>query len=345
MNIIMRKAQPGDVDIVARLYDELNDHLSAHTNYPGWRKGIYPTVTEAQHFFETGTLYVAEADSQVVGSMALTHEPEPENANWLVQADDEHIFVIHVFVVHPACLRRGIAGKMLQFAEDQAVREGVQSIRLDVYEKNLAAINAYEKAGYQYIDKVDLGLGQYGLDWFCLYEKPVDRIALMKPTMEYADEIMSYRQDLLDAGGGFAGCFSLRNCETAEEWIRSVELSETTAPEGFVTCSSYLAVRPSDHKVVGIIDLRHSIDHPILGTWGGHIGYSVRPSERRKGYASEMLRQNLINCCERGLEKVLITCDADNIASEKTIIKNGGVFEKAIEVDGKQTKRYWVACV
>ena len=172
----------------------------------------------------------------------------------------------------------------------------------------------------------------------------MDEIKLMKPTMDYADEIMSYRQDLLDAGGGFAGCFSLRNCETAEEWVRSAELSETTAPEGFVTCSSYIAVRPSDKRIVGTIDLRHSIDHPILGTWGGHIGYSVRPSERRKGYATEMLRQNLINCRERGLTRVLITCDADNEASEKTILANGGVFEKLIEVDGKPTKRYWVEC-
>jgi len=72
------------------------------------------------------------------------------------------------------------------------------------------------------------------------------------------------------------------------------------------------------------------------------MGYTVRPSERRKGYAKEMLLQNLQNCKNRGLGKVLITCDHDNIASEKTIIANGGVFEKEICVDDNIIKRYWI---
>lgn len=75
---------------------------------------------------------------------------------------------------------------------------------------------------------------------------------------------------------------------------------------------------------IGVIDLRHHINHPVLSVWGGHFGYSVRPDERRKGYAKEMLRLNLQNCRSYGLSKVMITCDCDNTASEKTIIANGG---------------------
>jgi len=74
--------------------------------------------------------------------------------------------------------------------------------------------------------------------------------------------------------------------------------------------------------VVGIIDFRHHINHPILSVWGGHLGYSIRPSERRKGYGKEMLRQNLQNCLDRGLTRVLITCDCDNVASEKSGLMN-----------------------
>ena len=72
------------------------------------------------------------------------------------------------------------------------------------------------------------------------------------------------------------------------------------------------------------------------------MGYSVRPSERKKGYATQMLRLNLQKCRNRNIDKVLVTCSRGNIASEKTILSNGGVFEKEILVDGEYIKRYWI---
>ena len=167
-------------------------------------------------------------------------------------------------------------------------------------------------------------------------------IRLIKPTNNYVNEIMAFRQELLEAKSDFAGCGTLYHCETAEEWVTLVEKNAENCHDGGVTSNSYIAVRLSDNKIVGIIDLRHHINHPILSVWGGHMGYTVRPSERRKGYAKEMLRQNLQNCRNRGLDKVLIVCDVDNIASEKTIVANGGEFEKEISVDGNMMKRFWV---
>lgn len=93
---------------------------------------------------------------------------------------------------------------------------------------------------------------------------------------------------------------------------------------------------------MGIIDLRHHINHPVLGTWGGHCGYSVRPSERGKGYAKEMLRLNIQNAKIMGISKLLVVCDETNIASEKVILANGGVFENNIVIDGCIMKRYWI---
>lgn len=84
------------------------------------------------------------------------------------------------------------------------------------------------------------------------------------------------------------------------------------------------------------------INHPILGTWGGHCGYTVRPSERGNRYAIEMLRLNIENARELGIDRLLVICSETNPASEKTILANGGVFENTIEVDGCTMKRYWI---
>lgn len=172
----------------------------------------------------------------------------------------------------------------------------------------------------------------------------MNKIKLIKPTMEYADDIIKYRQDFLDSGDSLDGCGNLRECSSAEEWIQGIEMleNENTCPKDKVCSNTYIAIRLIDNKIVGVIDFRHHINHPILSVWGGHIGYSVRPSERKQGYATEMLRQNLQNCKTYGLEKVLVTCDYDNIASEKTIIANCGKFEKEVNVSGKRIKRYWI---
>jgi len=174
----------------------------------------------------------------------------------------------------------------------------------------------------------------------------MDEIILKKPTMEYADDIMQFRQEILDANDpdAFAGCGNLEECTTAKEWIDWITLRENpeTCPEGRVSSNIFIAVRTVDNRIVGVIDLRHHLGNPVLREWGGHFGYIVRPSERKKGYAKEMVRQNLIKCKELGLHKVMITCDRNNIASEKTILANGGVFEKEVLVDGEYTKRFWV---
>ncbi len=172
----------------------------------------------------------------------------------------------------------------------------------------------------------------------------MDEIRLIVPDESYREQIWEYRARFQETKEDSGGCGSLLDCDSFEEWLRNTRsmTDPATCPEGYVPADCYLAVRTADNRVVGMIDLRHHIDHPILGTWGGHIGYSVHPDERRKGYATRMLEMDLENARKLGLSRVMVTCDDGNIASEKTILKNGGVYENTVPVEDRMVKRFWI---
>lgn len=172
------KGTKKDVDEVSALYDAICDYLDEHTNYPGWRKGIYPAREDALQGVEEDNLFVATIDGKIAGTFILRHQPEEgyETAKWKKDLDYSDIFVIHTLAVHPQFLQMGIGKEMLGYILELASREEMKSIRLDVYEKNIPAMHLYEKCGFEYVDTVDMGFGAYGLDWFKLYERLVEPV-------------------------------------------------------------------------------------------------------------------------------------------------------------------------
>ena len=167
----------------------------------------------------------------------------------------------------------------------------------------------------------------------------------IEPTCEYESQIRDYRQEFLDEGGSMDGTGALRRMEDRKEWIEYCVLSkkEETAPDGLIPATQYIYVKEDDNKIVGMLQIRHYFNE-FLEKYGGHIGYSVAPSERRKGYATEMLKIGLNKCKEMGINDVLITCIDDNEASRKTIQKNGGIYESTVSVpnEGINLERYWI---
>lgn len=170
-----------------------------------------------------------------------------------------------------------------------------------------------------------------------------NRLELVRPCKEYREAIQLYKDEFILNNDSMDGTSFLKNMETINDWLAHLEscLSPETVPDGLVPSSTYLALRKEDGYLVGMIDIRHCLNS-YLSQIGGHIGYSVRKSERNKGYASEILGLGLEKCRKKGFERVFITCDRNNVASEKVIIKNKGVLEDEIEINEKIFRRFWI---
>ena len=112
-------------------------------------------------------------------------------------------------------------------------------------------------------------------------------------------------------------------------WLKQLadNSDKSTVNKDWVVASTFLAIRKRDGKLIGMIDIRHELND-FLQSYGGHIGFGIRPSERGKGYASKITMGGLSFCKKIGLQKVMLACYKDNLASRKTIEKCGGVLEK-----------------
>ena len=170
-----------------------------------------------------------------------------------------------------------------------------------------------------------------------------DCLALVPPGESWAAAVWDYRAEFEAVGDVLAGTADLGAAADFTGWPAALraDASAHTMRPGRVPADTYLAVRRSDRRLVGMVNIRHTLNDYLL-RFGGHIGYSVRPSERRKGYAREMLGLALNRCKALGLDRVLVTCDSENEASARTIRANGGVLENRVPEGDGFTDRYWI---
>lgn len=173
----------------------------------------------------------------------------------------------------------------------------------------------------------------------------METFMLIRPNSTYAEQILNYRQAFLDAGDSMDGTGGLSEIANPEEYLKRCKESEnaSTLPSHLVPATQFLFVRKGDDKLLGMIQVRHYFNS-YLEKFGGHIGYSIRPDERCKGYAKKMLKMALPFCKEIGLNHILITCSDGNKGSEKTILANGGIYESTVYEpnEHENLKRYWI---
>ncbi|MBR0146403.1 MAG: GNAT family N-acetyltransferase [Eubacterium sp.] len=165
-------------------------------------------------------------------------------------------------------------------------------------------------------------------------------IRLVRPAAEHKEAALDFKKEFLENGERIInGGELLDQMDSYEEWLDSVTANispETVNPDWVVT-DTYFAVDGSG-RIVGVIDFRHELKGFL--TDFGNTGYSVRPSERRKGYATEMLGMIVDRARETGFLSLQLSVERTNDPSVKTILRNGGVYERSFEYEGEAADVY-----
>lgn len=163
-------------------------------------------------------------------------------------------------------------------------------------------------------------------------------LRLRPPNTDDEAEVMKAHQQMLNEGFTFAT--GLRRNESWQEYLNRMD-SYQYGQKGQRVPSTFL-VAEVDDKIVGRTSIRYELD-ALLAHEGGHIGYGVIPSERRKGYATQILIQSLDITRSAGIQRVLVTCIVDNEGSTKVIQRCGGVFDSVVvSIDGSSVNRFWI---
>lgn len=167
-------------------------------------------------------------------------------------------------------------------------------------------------------------------------------LRLVVPTETYENGWYSIVKEFEDAGEKITPYSLKAHANDYSNYLRiTKDISNGVNLNGLVQADTFFLVDGKNAYILGAINIRYELND-YLFNFGGHIGYGIRPSERRKGYASQMLELALIICGAKGMEKVLITCDRDNIGSAKTIINNGAILENEVLEGNKVVQRYWI---
>lgn len=178
----------------------------------------------------------------------------------------------------------------------------------------------------------------------------MEKFYLEKPTLKRKEEALDYLNEHIKYNSEMSGTGSMEKCLkdlTYEKWLE--ELKRKSNQEymnniGWAPSLTYFLIRENDNKIIGMLNIRYNVTEKLRAKGCSHIGYGIRPTERRKGYNKINLYLGLLEEQKLNEKKVLLECIADNIGSNKTIKALDGVLEKS-EIDAwdnELTNYYWI---
>jgi len=287
-------------------------------------------------------VYIYKENNEILGVIRFG---EAENS---LSKKTGEIFCLYV---KPEQKRKGIGTQLLNFAKDKLIKNGYEQMIIWCLKGNNQGKNFYKKCGGVKIKERDYTVRgiQVREEGFVYNLKEEEEITLIFPTIDYKEQAKEMMEEArkydADNPDIWAGYSSMEKYETYEDWLQKLEkdLDFENIKPGRVPASTYFLLRKSDNKIVGIINIRFYLND-FLENYGGHIGYSVRATERRKGYGYKQLLLGLEKCLDIPINKVLITCRESNKGSAKIIEGCGGIYEdtRFYQAENDNFRRYWI---
>lgn len=262
---------------------------------------------------------------------------------YLLHNASDHCTWLGLLLIKKECHGQGYGTRALLQFEQFLRGKAISKYRIGVIAENEPAHRFWGRHGFQ---KVGATINQDHKE-FVIYEKVLHPVSsevwLVKPNLALEDEYKSFYEEWKSSGENMVPWVISKDPSNFQSMLQSLTDSELGEglPEGWVPDSTYWLV-DGNCRVLGAVNIRHRLNESLYSA-GGHIGYGIRPSERRKGYAAKLLELSLLKAKELGIDRVLVVCDSDNIASERIILKNGGVRDTDfVEEDGNMIKRFWI---
>lgn len=231
--------------------------------------------------------------------------------------------------VKPELKRKGIGKQLVTYVKNKFCKMNLNKMIIWCLKENYPSRAFYEKMGGKYCGDnfIEIGNKVYEEVGFIYDLKEKDRLNHVRPTKEYKEQAINYINEFYEYKSDINGSGGLhRYLDDYEAWLEKLEEDRNRIPnEEKVPAETYFLVRETDDKIVGMINIRLALNEK-LKKFGGHIGYSIRPTEREKGYNKINLYLGLKCCQEHGIKEVLMDCDKNNPASAKTIQALGGIL-------------------